>query len=155
MLGSTRAHSVAFGVANLKILCRPIAVCMYVCTYVCIVTSIGLLSEPIHRIRATVALALDAADSMTHATDFVAPALQNHIVAFFFECRAHNIFDILMCVKLLFHKVSRKVLLFRIRCVKLHSNKWEKCFSIKNEFLIFVTFSINAKNSTLRTKNGA
>ena len=43
MLGSAQAHSVAFGVANLKILCRPIAVCMYVCTYVCIVTSIGLL----------------------------------------------------------------------------------------------------------------
>ena len=33
--------------------------------------------DNIHRIRATVALALDVADSTTHATDFVAPALQN------------------------------------------------------------------------------
>ena len=33
--------------------------------------------DNIHRIRATVALVLDAADSMTHVTDFVAPALQN------------------------------------------------------------------------------
>ena len=33
--------------------------------------------DNIHRIRATVVLALDATDSMTHATDFVAPTLEN------------------------------------------------------------------------------